>query len=99
MGNPPKNPSLDEEAKLLSDGEFEVLVRANIAQMLAVANRILKDDSLAEDAVQQAFGKVHEKYDTFENRSNISTWIHRITVNEALMILRRTKRLNEGSMI
>ena len=73
-------------------------MRTNIARMMAVAIRILKDISLAEDAVQQAFGKVHEKYDTFEGRADLATWIHRITVNEALMILRRTRRLNETSI-
>lgn len=98
MGNRPKDLFSKDEMRPLSSVEFEKLVRINIARMLAVANRILRDESLAEDAVQQAFGKVYEKYDTFENRANISTWIHRITINEALMILRRTKRLNEGSL-
>ena len=87
-----------KKQRFLSENEFETLVRSNISQMLLVANRILKDKSLAEDAVQLAFSKVHERYDTFENRSDIATWVHRIVVNEALMILRQKKRLNEGSI-
>jgi len=88
----------ENRKKSLTDFEFEALVRANISRMIIVANRILNDESLAEDAVQSAFAKVHERYETFEKRSTLATWIHRITVNEALTILRRNKRLREESI-
>jgi len=74
------------------------LVQQNIGWMLAVATRILNDRSLAEDAVQSAFEKVFEKQSSFEGRSDIRTWIHRITVNEALGILRRVKRRSEDQI-
>ena len=80
----------------LTEREYAELVRSNVSQMLAVANRILNDEFLAEDAVQSAFGIVYEKYETFQGRANITTWIHRITVNQSLMILRQKKQLNES---
>lgn len=77
---------------------FEELVRENIGWMLGLAGRILDDPDLAKDAVQLAFSKVHLKLAQFEGRSQLKTWMHRIVVNEALMILRRKKRANEQSI-
>ncbi len=71
------------------------LVRGNIGWMLAVARRFLNDPAKAEDAVQAAFAKILEKHAGFEGRSDIKTWMHRIVVNEALMILRHMRRRNE----
>lgn len=77
---------------------FEELVRDNIGWMLGLAGRILGDDDLAKDAVQMAFSKIHLNVDQFEGRSQLKTWMHRIVVNEALMILRKKKRANEQSI-
>lgn len=78
--------------------DFEGLVRANIGWMLGLAGQILNDHDLAKDAVQLAFSKIHLKIDQFEGRSHPKTWMHRIVVNEALMILRKKKRANEQSI-
>ncbi|MCI5047605.1 MAG: sigma-70 family RNA polymerase sigma factor [Aquisalinus sp.] len=78
-----------------SEVDFEQIVRDNIAWMLAVAQRILKDRSLSEDAVQVAFSKIYRNLDGFEGRSSLRTWMHRFVVNEALMLLRKQKRINE----
>jgi len=76
----------------------ERFVRSNIAWMRAIARRILRDDALADDCVQEAFLKAFGKIDGFEGRSSLKTWLHRITVNEALMKLRVLKRLGEQSI-
>ncbi|MEX0317541.1 MAG: sigma-70 family RNA polymerase sigma factor [Ruegeria sp.] len=78
-----------------SELDFEHIVRDNIAWMLAVAQRILNDRAIAEDAVQLAFTKIHRSLDGFEGRSSLKTWMHRFVVNEALMLLRKQKRKNE----
>lgn len=77
---------------------FEGIVRDNIAWMLAVARRILRDRDLSQDAVQNAFAKIHQNLGGFEGRSSLKTWMHRILVNEALMLLRKQKRSNEQSI-
>lgn len=82
----------------VSEMGFESIVRDNIAWMLAVARRILQDPAMSEDAVQNAFSKIHQNLDEFEGRSNLKTWMHRIVVNEALMLLRKIKRKNEQSI-
>lgn len=71
---------------------FEDIVRENIAWMLVVARRILTDQAISEDAVQEAFSKIHKNLDGFEGRSSLRTWMHRVVVNEALMLLRKQKR-------
>ncbi|MDX2410967.1 MAG: sigma-70 family RNA polymerase sigma factor [Woeseiaceae bacterium] len=73
----------------------EQLVRDNIAWMLALAERMLRDRSLAEDAVQEAFISALRGLSRFEGRSSIKTWLHRITVNASLTKLRQLKRLAE----
>lgn len=77
---------------------FEKLVRDNIVWMLSLANKMLKDTAKAEDAVQSAFANIHKNLDRFENRASVKTWMHRIVVNEALMVLRKTKRLKEQQL-
>lgn len=77
---------------------FERLLRENISWMLALANRMLNDQAQAEDVVQSAFANIHKGLGRFENRANIKTWMHRIVVNEALMVLRKIRRLNEQSL-
>lgn len=66
--------------------------------MLAVATRVLRDADLAQDAVQLAFVQIFKKIDQFEGRSKLRSWMHRITVNEALMLLRKVNRVKETSI-
>ena len=100
-GKLPRKRHLDElqsHSESVSEMDFEDIVRGNIAWMLAVARRILKDKTLSEDVVQIAFSKIHENLGGFEGRSSIKTWMHRFVVNEALMLLRQLKRKNEQSI-
>lgn len=81
-----------------SEIDREALVRDNIAWMLALAERLMKDRSLAEDIVQESFLRAYDALERFEGRSSIATWLHRITVNTALSKLRKLKRLAEQSI-
>jgi len=76
----------------------ETLVRDNIGWMMVVAQRLLIDRSLAEDAVQDALISALKHLDDFEERAKLKTWLHRITVNAALMKLRKIKRRAEQSI-
>ena len=71
------------------------LVRDNIGWMLSLAENLLRDRSLAEDCVQDAFLSAFRALPNFEGRSSLKTWLHRITVNACLNKLRRIKRLAE----
>jgi RNA polymerase sigma-70 factor (ECF subfamily) len=58
----------------------------------AVALRLTRDPETARDVVQSAFEKVLRHGVRFEGNSRVSTWIHRIVTNEALMWLRSERR-------
>ncbi|HEX7281107.1 MAG TPA: sigma-70 family RNA polymerase sigma factor [Vicinamibacterales bacterium] len=77
---------------------FEDLVRANSPRMLAVTRRILDSEDDAKDAVQEAFLSAFRSLPQFEGGSLLSTWLHRIAVNAALMKLRTRRRKPERSI-
>lgn len=70
------------------DAAFRELVEAHGGRLLAVALRITHSDSDAEDVLQEAFLAAFGKLADFDGRSRLSTWLHRIVVNTALMRLR-----------
>ena len=78
-----------------SQDDAEELVRANIGWMLALAEKLLRDRSLAEDAVQEAFMAALRGLANFAGRSSLKTWLKRITVNAAIDKLRQAKRRAE----
>ena len=45
----------------------------------------------AQDTLQEAFLRVHLKFHAFEGRSSIYSWLTRIAINSALMILRKRR--------
>ena len=61
-------------------------------RLTAVALRITKHPESARDVVQNAFEKVIRHGDRFAGQSQVSTWVHRIVTNEALMWLRSQRR-------
>jgi RNA polymerase sigma-70 factor (ECF subfamily) len=87
----------DELARLRSGDEaaFAAFVRRESPRLLAVARRILRSDEEARDAVQDAFVSAWRNLATFEGGSRLSTWLHRIAVNAALMRLRSRRRRRE----
>jgi RNA polymerase sigma-70 factor, ECF subfamily len=62
------------------------------ARLLAVAHRFLNSEHDAADAVQDAFVSAFTSLDRFQEKSQLSTWLHRIVVNCCLMKLRASKR-------
>lgn len=67
------------------DGAFEQLVRAHGGRLLTVTRRITRSEHDAEDAVQEAFLSAFRSLASFDGRSTLGTWLHRIAVNCALM--------------
>jgi RNA polymerase sigma-70 factor (ECF subfamily) len=77
------------------DAAFAQFVRQHYGRALATARRLLRDDAAAADCVQEAFLAASQNIAGFEGRSSLATWLNRITVNQALMYLRRRKAKNE----
>ena len=68
------------------------VVTANNQRLFRAAWSILKDRGEAEEAVQSAYLKAFASIGEFEARSALSTWLTRITINEALGRLRSSRR-------
>lgn len=77
---------------------YEELVRAEGRHLLAVARRLLRNEQDAQDAVQQAFLSAFRALPAFNGQSRLTTWLHRIVTNAALMKLRTRGRQPEDSI-
>jgi len=76
--------------------DFEVIMRRYNQRLYRTARSILNDDDTAQDAVQQAYIAAYLKLDSYMSTGRLGAWLSRITVNEALMIKRKTgNKLNE----
>lgn len=69
---------------------FELLMRRHNRLLFRTARSILKDDTEAEDAVQDGYLRAWRALSEFRGQSALSTWLVKIVANEALGRLRRT---------
>lgn len=83
---------------------FAHLVARYSDQIYRTALKILGNAQDAEDVLQETFIKAMRALPSFEGRSSLSTWLYRIAVNEALMLVRKRKPdavsidgMNEGA--
>jgi len=91
----PSPPSDNEIIERVLGGElaqFEHLMRRHNARVYRAARAILRDDSEAEDVMQDTFVRAYEHLRQFEQRARFSTWLTRIAVHEALARVRKAKR-------
>ncbi|MEG0923249.1 MAG: RNA polymerase sigma factor [Comamonas sp.] len=68
---------------------FEAIMRRHNRLLFRTARAILKSDTDAEDAVQQAYLKAWQALGGFRADARLTTWLVRIVVNEALAQRRR----------
>jgi RNA polymerase sigma-70 factor (ECF subfamily) len=73
------------------EGAFTELVRRNWRMIYRISRRVLKNHEDAEDNLQNVLVKVYQRLDGFEQASRFSSWLFRVTFNEALMTLRRNR--------
>jgi RNA polymerase sigma-70 factor (ECF subfamily) len=97
-------PSAADESALLAGlraGEasaYEQLVRLYGGRLLSTAQRLLGNEQDACDALQEAYLAAFKSIGSFEGGAKISTWLHRIVVNCALMKLRSKSRKQQTSI-
>ena len=77
---------------------FETMVRLYGGRLLAVARRFTRNDEDAQDVLQSAYLSAFRALSDFEGACQLSTWLHRIVVNTALMKLRSRRRRPEESI-
>jgi RNA polymerase sigma-70 factor (ECF subfamily) len=86
--------NVDISLKALQAGdryEFARFVDAFSPRVYRLVLKMLGNQQDAEDALQNTFIKAFQHLGNFESRSSLSTWLYRIAVNEALMMIRKRK--------
>ena len=76
---------------------FSQLSRKHGPKILAVSRRILRNREDAEDNAQSTFMKAYSNCDQFHGRSQFSTWLVRVAINEAPMRRDASKEVSLGS--
>ncbi|MEX0762717.1 MAG: sigma-70 family RNA polymerase sigma factor [Dehalococcoidia bacterium] len=72
--------------------QFAEIAEKHAGFVYNVAYRMMGNPHDAEDVAQDAFISAYRARDRFRGDSQVTTWLYRITVNAALMRLRRDKR-------
>jgi len=95
--------AVDETALIIrlrsgDEQAFEAVVRTFGGRLLAVARRFVRNEEDAQDIVQSAYLSAFRGLEQFEGHSQLSTWLHRIVVNTALMRIRSRLRKPEESI-
>ena len=87
-----------DRLRLQDPAACEELVRTHTGRLLSVARRMLRNDDDARDAVQDGFMSAFRAIGDFNGGCKLSTWLHRIVVNAALMKIRTRSRRPEESI-
>ena len=87
----------DSTADLISrardrdEAAIRAIMQSNNRRLYRLARGILRNDSEAEDVVQETYVRAFTHLDQFRGDSSLSTWLSRIAMNEALGRLRRQR--------
>lgn len=89
------DPELVAMALARDPAGFRAIMRRYNRRLFRIARGILRDDAMAEDALQDAYLKAFRHLADFQGTSAFSTWLTRIVMNEALARLRKARRTPE----
>jgi len=75
---------LVEHAKNGDHSAFRVIMERHNRRLYRVARGVMKDDTEAEDVVQETYLRAFSNLSKFRGESSLTTWLTRIALNEAL---------------
>jgi RNA polymerase sigma-70 factor (ECF subfamily) len=82
---------LVELARRRDEGAVRAITRRYNRRLYRIARTILRNDSEAEDVVQETYVRAFTGLDNFRGDASLGTWLTRIALNEALGRLRRQR--------
>ncbi|ESY66591.1 RNA polymerase sigma factor [Mesorhizobium sp. M0051] len=71
---------------------FRTIIKTHNQRLYRIARGVMRNDSEAEDIVQEAYVRAFAHLDAFRGDSSLATWLSRIVINEALGRLRKRRR-------
>src|SRR6187431_509632 len=83
---------LVEQAQRGDRDAFAVLVRTHGDRLYGIARRILRDSTLAEDAVQGTLVTVWRELPTLRDPERFGAWATRILVRDCFVVARTSRR-------
>lgn len=84
--------TMDPDVQLAANGDveaFERIYRRHHSRVYTLCLRMVRNASQAEDLTQEVFIQLHRKLHTFRGDALLTTWLHRLTVNQVLMHFRK----------
>lgn len=75
---------------------FRALVETHSRYVYSLAHRMTGNAQDAEDVVQEAWLKAHKQLSRFEARADFRTWLHRITVNCSIDLIRARRHREDA---
>ena len=84
--------ALVERARSGDVDAFEVVYRREVGRVHALCLRMTADAGRARELTQSVFIRAWDRLGSFRGESLLSSWLHRIAVNEVLMEARTDKR-------
>ncbi|MBM6581574.1 RNA polymerase sigma factor [Microvirga sp. BT689] len=82
---------LVERARSRDEAAVQLIMQRHNRRLYRVARSVLNDDTEAEDVVQDTYFRAFTHLDGFRGDAQLSTWLTRIALNEALGRLRRRR--------
>ncbi|OPH84580.1 RNA polymerase sigma factor [Nitrobacter vulgaris] len=82
---------LVRRARARDEGAIRAIMQANNRKLYRIARGILRNDSEAEDVVQETYVRAFTHLESFRGDSRLATWLARIAINEALGRRRRLR--------
>jgi RNA polymerase sigma-70 factor, ECF subfamily len=82
---------LVRRARARDESAIRAIMQANNRKLYRIARGILRNDSEAEDVVQETYVRAFTHLGDFRGDSSLATWLSRIAMNEALGRLRRQR--------
>ncbi|HUR50774.1 MAG TPA: RNA polymerase sigma factor [Mycobacteriales bacterium] len=83
------DPALVRAVQRGEPGAMDELIRGTYADVYALCRRLLGDPSDAADATQEVYLRVVKSVLAFRGESAFGTWLHRVTTNVCMTMLRR----------
>ena len=83
---------LTQRALARDGAAFRTIIKTHNQRLYRIARGVVRNDSEAEDIVQEAYVRAFAHLESFRGDASLATWLSRIVINEALGRLRKRRR-------